>query len=58
MTASVNVQLTFRSESTAWDRDSDIAYLEEFFGSLVRECSAFKSYRITTIAPAAAGDDQ
>lgn len=42
----VTVVLTFHEESTRFDRDSDIAYLEEIFERLLSEVSAFKSYRI------------
>jgi hypothetical protein len=42
----VTVVLTFHDESTRSDRESDIAYLRQFFEPLISECSAFKSYRI------------
>ena len=50
----VKVVLRFRNESTRSDRDSDVAYLDEFFQRLLNEVSAFESYRIVH-APADAG---
>ena len=52
----VTVVLTFHDESTRFNRDSDIAYLDEFFERLLSEVSAFSSYQIRC-APADACDD-
>jgi hypothetical protein len=63
MADSVYVKLVFHDDATLSDRDHDIAYLDQFLEPLIRECSAFKSYRIATsvevldFAPAPAGDD-
>lgn len=53
----ITLVLTFREESTAANRDNDIAYLQQFLEPLTRECSSLKSYEILP-APADAGDTE
>jgi hypothetical protein len=52
----VTVVLTFRDEATRSDRDSDIAYLHQFFEPLLSECSSFKTYQIHSAFPSAGND--